>query len=165
MLYTEHSALSQFQMSKIQYFIRCVRYTCGIVCKAIYLFASEYPYGFRFISIDCKFSILSTICPIRTTHFAGAFVHFERCERCCVAGVSAVNLYACVGTSGKDRLQQGDRRRRCERVWGAKWWTSTTWCILCVNMCACVCAQFSVAVYHNLVDEHCSAGMWEDSRK
>lgn len=48
LLYTKHSAhtaLSQFQMSKIQYFIRCVRYTCGIVCEAIYLFASEYPYG------------------------------------------------------------------------------------------------------------------------
>lgn len=44
------------QMSKIQYFIRCMRYTLCILCanargtvtmqsKAIYLFTSKYPYG------------------------------------------------------------------------------------------------------------------------
>lgn len=77
-----HAALCAKQFI---YLLRNIHMDSPITCIFIYKYT------------DCKFSILSTICPFE--HFAGAFVHFQWfikwCERCSVLlGVSS--KYVCV---------------------------------------------------------------------
>lgn len=114
----------------------------------IYLLRNIHMDPFTFISIDCKFSILSTVCPIRTTHFAEQRIcaQFEWCERRCVARVSAVNLLRVC--RNKIDCSRGITGRRCDWVWGAKWWTAEnlvfSMCQICVRAILSRCiSQFS----------------------
>lgn len=117
----------------------------------IYLLRNIHMDPFTFISIDCKFSILSTVCPNRTTHFAEQRIcaQFEWWERRCVARVSAVNLLrVCRNKIDCSRGIAGEDAIGSEAPSGG---LLKTWYFLCVKY---VCVRFSVAVYHNLVDEH-----------